>query len=464
MTATPILGITEVSPSQNNKEVTINDGFLTVEQSLNKTLAVNLTSADATLTTPDFQHNFVFNCSGHTVSRNLIVVNQARYFAVLNSGTGNVVVKAGSFATTYTVVPNDFVLLHSDGSNAVRLLASGLAVGGVTPSFLGLSDAPHSYSGQASKGVRVNSGGTALEFYTITSGVTTLATLTDVNVTEGSGINGYHLAWDNSTSKWVATASGTNLAGLTDVNVTEGSGINGYVLTWNNGTSKWVATAPGVVSGAGTLAGLTDVNVTEGSGINGYYLAWNNGTSKWVAVALATVASTGAYTDLTGRPSLATVATTGAYSDLTGRPTLVSNLDDLADVVVTSAAANDYVKYNGSNFVNSKNVDVAGQAITSGTTLAINRALGEVAVISLTGTVTAFTVSNWGASGSLSRLVLEINNTGAFNISTWPTGTIWSGGTVPTITSGSGKKDLIILTTFNGGTTIFGSIAGQNFS
>lgn len=40
-------------------------------------------------------------------------------------------------------------------------------------------------------------------------GATTLATLTDVNVTEGAGIDGKYLKWDNATSKWIAaTVSG----------------------------------------------------------------------------------------------------------------------------------------------------------------------------------------------------------------------------------------------------------------
>ena len=72
-----------------------------------------------------------------------------------------------------------------------------------------------------------------------------------------------------------------SLTDLKDVNVTEGSGINGYVLTWNQASGKWIA-APSS-GGSTTLAGLSDVNVTEGPGINGYVLTWNNGTSKWIA-------------------------------------------------------------------------------------------------------------------------------------------------------------------------------------
>jgi Pectate lyase superfamily protein len=53
---------------------------------------------------------------------------------------------------------------------------------------------------------------------------------------------------------WVVPpGSATTLAGLTDVNVVEGAGINGYSLTWSNGSSKWVAT--NVSGGGGTYTG-----------------------------------------------------------------------------------------------------------------------------------------------------------------------------------------------------------------
>ncbi len=155
-------------------------------------------------------------------------------------------------------------------------------------------------------------------------GASTLATLTDVNVTEGSGIDGYVLKWDNATSKWVASATGggfsgaysdltgkptlfsgaytdltgkptlfsgsytdltskptipTTLETLTDVNVTTGSGINGYSLTWSNSTGKWVATnVSGGGGGATALSGLSDVTLS--SVTTGQVLAYNG--SAWV--------------------------------------------------------------------------------------------------------------------------------------------------------------------------------------
>ena len=141
-----------------------------------------------------------------------------------------------------------------------------------------------------------------------------------------------------------------------------------------------------------------------------------------------------------------------------------SALNDLVDVDTTGVATGDRLAYNGTGWVDEKpHGNLGAQSLTGNGTLSINRNLGEVVRLSLTGNVTAFSVSGWPTTGNLGRLVLEISSTGAFNINTWPTGTLWAGGTVPTITSGTGRRDLIILTTFNGGTTIYGAVAGQDF-
>ena len=110
-------------------------------------------------------------------------------------------------------------------------------------------------------------------------------------------------------------------------------------------------------------------------------------------------------------------------------------------------------------------VDLLAQTVTqSGGSIAINRALGEVVRVSLTANVTAITVTNWPASGNLGKITLLATNGGAFTSRGWPSGTITPRGTAPTLTSGSGKKDVFVLMSPDGGTTIYGSIAGQNYS
>lgn len=101
------------------------------------------------------------------------------------------------------------------------------------------------------------------------------------------------------------------------------------------------------------------------------------------------------------------------------------------------------------------------QPITaSAASLTVDYLLGTYAIISLQANVTTFAVSNWQAGEN--RLTLEIDNTGAFGI-TFPTGWLAVGGTAPTITSGAGKKDKIMLTTSDAGSTVFIDVVGQNY-
>jgi hypothetical protein len=110
--------------------------------------------------------------------------------------------------------------------------------------------------------------------------------------------------------------------------------------------------------------------------------------------------------------------------------------------------------------------DCTRQAVTtSGTSLSIDMSLGSDVALSLASTISvAFAITNWPASGTLGRVVLDISNTGAYNISAWPTGTIWQDGTAPTITSGNGKKDTILLTSSDGGASFRGFVVAQDMS
>lgn len=101
---------------------------------------------------------------------------------------------------------------------------------------------------------------------------------------------------------------------LTDIsNVNAPSPTNGQYLKWDSGTSKWIpSTIPTVVT---SLAGLTtDVSITAPT--NDQFLRYDTGTSKWV------------------------------------NETVSYDLDSLTDVIITGPVANQYVKYNGTNWVN----------------------------------------------------------------------------------------------------------------
>lgn len=102
--------------------------------------------------------------------------------------------------------------------------------------------------------------------------------------------------------------------------------------------------------------------------------------------------------------------------------------------------------------------------VASATNTVIDYAKGSWQHLTLVGNVNSLSVSNWPPSGKAARLVLQITNTGSFAINGWPPGTLWPNGAPPIITPGAGKQDLVVLSSGSGGSPIFGSVAGQDFS
>ncbi len=75
--------------------------------------------------------------------------------------------------------------------------------------------------------------------------VVTFSEISDITLTSPHSV-GDVLTWNGSTwqNEQPATPATPALSTLSDVDVTEGSGINGYTLNWNNGVGKWQAVAP----------------------------------------------------------------------------------------------------------------------------------------------------------------------------------------------------------------------------
>lgn len=232
---------------------------------------------------------------------------------------------------------------------------------------------------------------------------TTLAALTDVTITSPS--NGQVLTYNSGASKWENGAPGAgSLATLSDVSVAEGSGIDKNVLFWNNGASFWEARGF-------TLQNLSDVNIVESSLLNSHVLYWNNSDLAWEGMLLGTVAYTGAYSDLTGKPSLAAIATSGAYSDLSGTPTIYTTLATLTDVSITTGSGVDgYVVYwnNGAGKFELKSPSGGSTTLAGDSDVALTSpADGDV----LTYVAASSNWENKPASGGGSALTISNNGT-----------------------------------------------------
>src|SRR6478609_1468680 len=168
-------------------------------------------------------------------------------------------------------------LLHNILKQIVRLteVISTSGGGGVT-TFIQLTDVPNSYSGQAGKGVRVNAGATALEFFTLGGGT---GTVTSVSVVSTNGFAGT-----------VATATTTPAITITTTitGVLKGNGTAISAATvgtdYSVGTS---ALATGIlksttITGALSIASAgTDYLAPGGSGaaLTGVYLLASGGTA-----------------------------------------------------------------------------------------------------------------------------------------------------------------------------------------
>ena len=79
----------------------------------------------------------------------------------------------------------------------------------------------------------------------------TLTMLNDVRVTEGAGINGKALVWNQADTQWEPGTVASSVSTLSDVQLSSPS--NGQALVWNATASKW---ENGAVSGGGSAVAV----------------------------------------------------------------------------------------------------------------------------------------------------------------------------------------------------------------
>lgn len=142
--------------------------------------------------------------------------------------------------------------------------------------------------------------------------------------------------------------------------------------------------------------------------------------------------------------------------------TFPNTLSSLADVALGSPLeAGQVLAYNGTDWQNESRADLPCGALTAVSgAISIDRSLGEVHRLLVTGNVTSTTVLNWPVSGQMGKLTLEIQSTGSFSFA-WPANTIWAGASAPTLTPNG--KDLYSFVTFNGGSPLYGNVIGQAY-
>lgn len=150
-----------LAETQASKYQTVNDALEQIDAYITEDMVVDLTSGNVTLSNADYLSNVIFLLQNATVASRSVTLAQKKRFVILRSSTGTtqiIDIKRGT--TTLTLSVGESAFFYTDGSanGLVKLTAAVIA------DFLGLTDTPNSYTGEAHKVVRVNAAETSLEF------------------------------------------------------------------------------------------------------------------------------------------------------------------------------------------------------------------------------------------------------------------------------------------------------------
>lgn len=218
MPTSPILAITQVSASQSQKEVTINNAIDALEAAQNATLTCDYAgaAADKILSATQFTRNFIFKCTNANGAAKLVVpqtlsgLPTTRVFAVRNECGYPITVTTNAVGANTVLVPDLATrLIYTGGIHSIVA-----AEAASTSNFKDMLDVPNSYVGQAGKHVRVKLDETGIDF-----DLPNLADCSDIDFSVAP-VNGSRLAYDTASSKWkpvAYTAPTTTFLGLTDV-------------------------------------------------------------------------------------------------------------------------------------------------------------------------------------------------------------------------------------------------------
>lgn len=236
---------------------------------------------------------------------------------------------------------------------------------------------------------------------------------------------------------------------ITGATTVDGSGT----LTFNTGTELIFATGSALQLAADALQ-IADSNashyliVTPGSDLSAnrvltlttgdaartITLSGNPTLSDWFDQSVKTTATpTFGNTTLTGTLSVAGTLTASGGGVLTD-PELTNYRETKATAAI-SAGDLTLDLDDGNHFAVALNADIDG----------------------------TFAISNVPATGKAAAVTITFTADGTIRDITWPTGTVWPGGSPPVMTGTNNKRDIITLYTWDGGTVWFGFINGQDF-
>lgn len=303
------------------------------------------------------------------------------------------------------------------GTTLAAVSLSGIASNGASPMTISAgsstSSAPNSLTVSGGAPGGANNGGDL--------------TLKGGGSTAGPGIGGTVLIHSDST--------GGGIGGALVMRGGDGSGSSAGSASLRGGN----ASANAANGGSLTLTG-GNANGTSNSG-NGGNVTITAGSTAGTSAGIAGALTLAGGTSSTGSGGGALIFQTASTTTLIERARI---------------AASGAITFSG------------GWADTANTTfsatLSINAALVNSYRATLTTNTTSFAIINVPATGLVYTVTLFLTQdaTGSRTM-VWPTGTKWSGGATPVLTTTAAKTDIITLTTPDGGTTWYGAVVGLNF-
>jgi hypothetical protein len=153
--------------------------------------------------------------------------------------------------------------------------------------------------------------------------------------------------------------------------------------------------------------------------------------------------------------------TDGANNPLSARiASLVAGKMVLAGVSLVDEAAGDTVtvtKWETRRTTAQKVRELADRSAAtalaiSGGVVNIDCALGDYFTLALTANVTSITFSNLPAAGHGASLMVRITQDSTPRTVAWPASFKWAGGAAGAVSTGSGAKDVLAITSFDAGT------------
>ena len=118
--SSPNLAVPHIAAAQNQKEVTINDAIDALDNAINRTLSLEMTDADLTLTSDQANRNgFIFLTGTLATERIVTLPANHRRLAIRNATTGGqqIRIKYPGSGADVVIAAAETVLMQGDGSD-----------------------------------------------------------------------------------------------------------------------------------------------------------------------------------------------------------------------------------------------------------------------------------------------------------------------------------------------------------